>query len=153
MPAVAQCVHAVPGRVRYRILERRGDAEFFRGVQELLRQHDGIQTVAVNAATASILVHHTGEADEIAAAAQAAGLFEVAPMPTPSLGAQARSGLRTADRDLRRITDGRVDMNSALFLGLTGLAMHQALKGNLLAPASTLLWYALEALRWSERKP
>lgn len=150
---VAQCVHTAPGRVRFRIPERRGDAEFFLRLHEALGECEGIHAVAVNAATASILIHHTGSADAVASAARESGLFEVMPMPNLTLAAQAAAGLRNADGGLKLITDGKVDMSSALFLGLTGLAIHQAIKGNLLGPASTLIWYALATLKWNEKKP
>jgi hypothetical protein len=153
MLAIAHCVHSVPGRVRYRIPERRGDGEFFVHLHDVLGGHEGIHAVAVNAATASVLIHHGTGADAVAAAARASGLFEVVPMPNLTLGAQAAVGLRTADRGLNVITDGKVDMRTALFLGLTGLAIHQALKGHLLGPASTLIWYALATLKWNETKP
>lgn len=153
MSAVAQCVHSVPGRVRYRILERRGDTEFFLQLREALAGREGIHAVVVNATTASILIHHAGDPDALAAAVRESGLFEVGPQPNLTLGAQAAAGLRDADSGLKLVTDGKIDMNSALFLALTGFAIHQAVKGNLLGPASTLIWYALATLKWHEKKP
>jgi hypothetical protein len=35
---------------------------------------------------------------------------------------------------------------------LTGMAIHQAIKGNIVAPAATLVWYALVMLRAAEIK-
>jgi hypothetical protein len=32
-------------------------------------------------------------------------------------------------------------------------ALLQAARGNIMAPAVTLLWYALEALRWGQTQP
>jgi hypothetical protein len=152
MLSVARCVHRVPGRVRFRILERRGDTEYFSKLRDTLERHDGVNTVEVNPITASILIHHTGSADAIATAARASGLFQVLPVANSTVGAQAAAGLRDADRGLRLVTNGKMDVNSALFLGLTGFAIHQALEGNIVAPASTLLWYALTALKWDETK-
>ena len=153
MVSIAHCVHAVPGRVRYRIPERRGDQQFFRHAAEVLKQDQMVEAVLTNALTASILVRHCGSAEDISGLAERSGLFRVHALPTVSMGAQAGAGLQTIDRNLKRISNGRVDMNTALFLGLGALAVHQVMKGNLLAPASTLLWYALETLRRAEGKP
>lgn len=145
------CVHAVPGRVRYRIPERRGDNAFFDRLQQVLADTPGVRAVAVNAGTAGVLLEFDGELEQMLAAVRAAGLFRVMDAMPQSLAFEASAGLKTVDRNLSLITGGRLDLDGALVFTLIGLALHQALRGQWLAPASTLFWYAVTLLRQGDK--
>lgn len=153
MLPVAHCVHAVPGRVRYRIPERRGDETFFARVREVLADTPGVRAVEVNPLTAAVLLRFDGGLEGILTAVHAAGLFRVGRAVPRSLRAEAAAGLKGMDHNLALISAGRLDVDSALMFALMGLAVHQAFKGQLLAPASTLFWYALTLLRRSDKNP
>ena len=59
MAPLAREVHALPGRTRLRIDEKRGDEAYFTTVENALRDYPGILAVETNSRTASVLVHHT----------------------------------------------------------------------------------------------
>ena len=59
MAPLAREVHALPGRTRLRIDEKRGDEAYFTTVESALRDYPGILAVETNSRTASVLVHHT----------------------------------------------------------------------------------------------
>lgn len=124
---------------------RRNEA-YMAGVLEAVAALPGVEAVQANALTGSLLIRHPGEWESIQCAAEESGLFAVA-RQTPLVQEQVNAGLREIGRDLHLISGGSLNLPSTLFLGFTGLAIHQALQGNLLGPASTLLWYALSSLR------
>ncbi|MGZ4971104.1 MAG: hypothetical protein ACXV7H_16465, partial [Methylobacter sp.] len=66
------------------------------------------------------------------------------PLPIAVLTA---TGLNRFDESLMDLSQGRIDSRSLFMLTLTGLAIHQITRGNIMAPASSLLWYAIELLR------
>ena len=70
--------HQLPRRIRLRVPERRGDSRYFDSVREALAQHSAVERLIVTPLTASILVHHNGAVEPIAARASERGLFEIA---------------------------------------------------------------------------
>ncbi len=151
--------HQLAGRIRLKIPQKRGDAAYFERVAQACAQCSGITRLHANPAAASLLIQHdTVALAEVTAFAEQAGLFCVV-AATQDYGAEnvqagaavsiaSLSSLSIAsfDERLSRLTAGRVDLRSALFLGFTGLAIHQAAKGHFMSPASTFFWRALELL-------
>ena len=45
-----------------------------------------------------------------------------------------------------------MDIRSMLFLTILGMAFHQIAKGNIMAPAASLLWYAFEIMNKAREK-
>lgn len=123
---IAEVVHAMPGRARLRIPERRGDAVFFAAVATALSAIPGVIKAEVRPLTGSILIRHGPPLDRIRAAAQEARLFTVGnagavPPPTPTVA---------------------IDPKMAIGLGLGAIAVWQLIEGRVLPPAITLAWYA-----------
>ena len=141
------------GRTRLRVLPRQRDAEFFARVQSHLLQLDGVDHVETNALTASVLIVHHLDADELVRRCEAAGLFTLC-TPTGTvtpLATQVYTRARTATRAFASMSDGRVDLAALAFVTLVGLAIHQGRRGQLLGPAVTLLFQAVTALSLSNR--
>ncbi|MCF8015316.1 MAG: hypothetical protein K9L65_06375, partial [Chromatiaceae bacterium] len=69
------------------------------------------------------------------------------PPPSPGLNALRRAADRI-DRSLEEQTGGSADLRTLAVLLLIVLAMGQVLRGQLLAPTASLLWYAFELLRF-----
>jgi hypothetical protein len=138
----AKLCHSSPGRVRVRVPALRRDEEYFRGVEQALAGH--FCAVAADSATGSVLI--TG-GDASAAALQRVaaeeGLFTLA-VPAAAPASAESTATRPAAND-----DGWARTVAALF---AALAIVQAARGALLAPATSLAWYAVEALRWSQDK-
>jgi hypothetical protein len=155
MPDPARLVHRIPGRTRIRIDSRRGDAAFFAGLEQALAGRDGVRSVSVTPATGSVLICHEGSLEDLLAEAERAALFVVGEEPPPSRRVVETLVARTEslDRWLRATAPNTLDVRTAAFLGLAGLGVLQALRGQALPAGLTLLHYALEALGSAPRKP
>lgn len=140
--------HATAHRLRMKVPERRHDAEFFRAVEGKLSRWQSVDRVEVNPLTASILVHFTSPAALFADNMQRNDLFRVSyPDLSESDGkpwlAETQSALRKADERVRDWFGPRADLRFVIIAALVASAAHQAWRGNITAPATTLLWYAL----------
>ena len=78
---LAQLAHAMPGRARLRVADRRGDAAYFASVAKGLSAIAGVRAVEVAPLTGSVLIQHSGPLARIGVAAQEARLFVVGEAP------------------------------------------------------------------------
>ncbi|MGD9544399.1 MAG: hypothetical protein AB7F41_15760 [Methylocystis sp.] len=123
---LAQVSHAMPGRARLRIADRRGDDAYFASVSKGLSAIAGVRAVEVAPLTGSVLIQHSGPLARIGVAAQEARLFVVGETPqTP-----------------RDAPDVSIDPKMVAALALFATALWQMSKEHFLPPAITLLWYA-----------
>jgi hypothetical protein len=153
--------HRLPGRIRLKIPQKKGDAGYFERMAESFADCPGLTQLHLNPHAASLLICHEPETDflNIAEFAEARGLFTVAaepesvPLPIlhQPLTAFTSSRLSRADELLQQASQGRFNGRSLLFLSLLGLAAHQIARGRFLSPASTLLWNALSLLKEEKR--
>lgn len=150
----ARICHFASGRLRVKIPEKRRDEAFFDMVRERLAAWDSVERVEVNPLTASVLVQFSDLTALFAENALKNDLFEVdfdaleAPGETPpQLTEQAAQAFTHVDAAVRRWTSGGADLRSAIFLVLIIGGAFQLLRGNIAAPAATLLWYAGATLR------
>lgn len=154
--------HQLPGRVRLKIPQKKGDFHYFDRIAESLAGCTGITRLQLNPPAGSILICHDIETHflNISEFAQTNGLFTIIEqpeeeaftipyLPIPML---ASTGLNRFDESLMDFSRGRLDGRSLLFLGLIGLAVRQITKGHILGPASTLLWYAFSVLKAENNK-
>lgn len=152
----AYLAHEIPGRLRLKIPEKRGDTAYFARLAEQVTQCPGVLDAAGKAHTGSLLVLHssgTSTAD-IAAYAKRSGLFSLTAKPTvfpQTLLQHATAGANILDRGLSAASCGFLDLPSALLLTLVVLAIRQAAQGQVLIPAFSLLWYALELVTPTKR--
>ncbi len=122
---VAVVVHAMSGRTRLRIAERRGDRAFFASIATGLSAMPGVSRVEARPLTGSILILHVTPFARVAAAAERARLFAVGDASIPlSLPATA------------------IDAKKAAAASLGVFALWQLSRGQILPPALTLVWYA-----------
>jgi hypothetical protein len=113
-------------------------------VSRQLARFPGVDRIEANPATAGILVVPAVDSGALARFAEAEGLFQLSeagavPMTITETLAGGFSGL---NRELRRVSDGSLDLGSLAFAALVIGAIVQWRKGHVLGPASTLLWYA-----------
>jgi len=131
MIPAAELLHAAPGRVRVRVAERKGDDEWFGETRRAIAGFPGIARVSANPATGSFLVRGKDLAlRRIPEIAEKRGWF--------SMTLPGRSGVAG--------TDALASL-APVFLGL---AVIQAVRGQIMVPALSLAWYALEIVRWEE---
>jgi len=148
--------HQLPGRVRLKIPQKRGDFRYFDRIAELFTDCPGITQLQLNPPAASILICHVTETDflNIAEFAQTNGLFTITEQPEETYSMPylpipkfTSKGLNRVDESLMDFSQGLLDGRSLLILALIGLAVRQMTKGNIMGPATTLLWYAFSLLK------
>jgi hypothetical protein len=150
----ARLCHFAHGRLRVKIPEKRRDQAFFERVRQRLAGWDNVDHVEVNPLTASVLVQFRDAGAPFPENALDNELFELdrdaldaAAEPAPALTEQAAELFAETDAAVRRWTDNGADLRSAIFLLLVAGGIYQLLRGNIAAPAATLLWYAGATLR------
>lgn len=148
MTPVAYVAHELAGRTRLKIPTERGNADYFGQVGRHLAMCPGIGRIEVNTRTGSLLILHTESIDRIADFARDHQLFFVqansGPHHTPL--SQAAKKLAQLDAAITRSSLGDLDMRSVVFIILLMVSMLQIFRGQILGPASTLLWQVLELL-------
>jgi hypothetical protein len=152
MTPKARISHELPGRVRLKIPERRGDARYFASLKAQISALSGVERVQVSALAASILIEHDRSTLEgIMDVLRDKELFEVLSDASSAVPAvdSAHAGMLALDDALSRISRGTADLRTLVLLVLLGLAVRQLLRGQILAPAVSLLWYAYELVRWA----
>jgi hypothetical protein len=142
-------VHSIPGRIRFKIPERRDDHAFFDEIAELLRRFSALTQVECNALTGSLLLHHSGEIDgePMQAALNALGEIIELELSSPPVARRLRAEVVEVDQSIQRYTRGALDLSTATALGLLVLAGIQLLRGQQPVIAISLAWYATELLR------
>lgn len=155
MPELARgrIAHLSAGRLRIRIPERRRDEAWFRSIAERFSVWDSIDRVEVNPLTASVLFHFTDRDALFAEMGRRNDLFAI---EEPAAAAdehnpaavteRARRLWAGADKALRRVTGGSTDIRNAAFLMLVASTLYQLLRGQVMPPALTSLWYAGDML-------
>jgi hypothetical protein len=136
-----------------RIPSRRGDSGFFHRVETDLKGCPAVDELYVNPTTASVLVLHRGALDVVMAYAAHSGLFGCAAdgAQQARFRASVLADLRRLDQGIREATRQEVDLGGVGFAALAGCALYQLWRGEVLAPAATLLWYAAGTLASSHR--
>jgi hypothetical protein len=122
----ATVVHAIEGRTRLRVVERRGDAAFFASVATGLSTIAGVQKVEAAPLTGGILIVHDAPLSHIAETAEKLGLFLL-----------VDEAVRSFQGPALHITPR---MAAAIGLGL--IAAWQVRKERIFPPALTIAWYA-----------
>lgn len=148
MKSPAHVVHAIPGRTRLRIPSERGEDQFFAAVADTLGNCPAVESATVNPLTGSVLVIHPGCEDFTAVCEQSEllDLVQLAPAgsaPQP-LSVSASRGASSLNAGLSRFTEGALDLRSALFILLIGLGIAQMVRGNVMVPAVSLFWWAMD---------
>jgi hypothetical protein len=152
MPHLAHVVHRARGRLRLRIPVMRHHRDFFTGLSERLQALPGVAGVVANPDTAGVLILlDPGSEQDTLAAIGSCGFLDV--VEDASVLSPALTGIRRAtdrlDRALAGATAGLSDIRTLTFVLLVALALRQALRGEVLAPAASLLWYAFDLTRFA----
>ncbi|TCU04849.1 hypothetical protein EV132_13831 [Rhizobium sullae] len=135
--------HLMPGRLRVRVPDRRGDVSYFRSVVEKLSERPEIAGLRANPMTGSILIRHEADPASIRAIATSSEVFDLQE-------ASARRPRRVTDARNRQTADDGATASRASSgpaIGLMSLAFYQALRGNAVGPATENFWNAYGGLR------
>jgi hypothetical protein len=141
-------VHLTPHRVRVRVLAKRHDGHFFSAMRQRLEQRPAVRSVEVNPATASILIH-SSDSQALLRALEQEGVPIVEEFRESQRSSleEVRAQLIEWNKSLQQWTGSRNDARAYIFIALVLSAIYQISRGDIFAPAATLLWYAGEALR------
>jgi hypothetical protein len=140
----AYLAHSSDGRIRIKVPSMRNDFDYFQQATDTLGTVAGVTTVRTNPRTASILVLHDDlTMDALSKYAMDADLFE---LQTISVESDIISLETIQALSAQALTIGGTFSKSMFFYLLMGLAIRQAMKGQLMAPAISLFWYAFEIL-------
>ena len=169
---IAYVEHQIPGRLRLRIPERRGDVAFFQRVVGALSKVPDVTELDGSPLTGSVRIRYSGTAEAIAAAAAKEGLFEIRkrdgeaqpkkpPKEPASPGAPhgdagmldsiatGLSGLAlfqvTQENFWNAYGAQRLLGRNEIAAGFVLLGLYQLLQGQWLGSASSLFFYALAA--------
>lgn len=150
----ARIVHHSRGRTRIVIPSKRKDAVYFERLRKGLERQPGIRGVTVNPTTGTGLVLHDVAIETLRDLGRDNQLFELAAdlLEKTTVGRSLAEGIDRANEKLARATAGKVDLPSLAFFGLVGAAITQVARGEVLAPASTLLSDAMRLLAASREK-
>lgn len=148
MIPVAHLAHESSGRTRLKIPTERGNVDYFNRIGHDLAECPGIVRIEVNSRTGSLLILHTEPIARIASFARDHQLFILQGNSEShhTLLNQATKNLVELDTAISRFSLGDLDVRSLAFVILLLVSALQIFRGQILAPASTLLWYALELL-------
>jgi Heavy metal associated domain 2 len=142
-------VHSTPHRLRVRIPAKRHDRHFFSSTREYFSRQPTVEAVKVNPLTASVLIHASDARSLVESLGRDGPFILVELSETAERNAleQVREQLSQWDAQLQRWTGSRHDARVYVFFVLVLSAAYQLVKGEIFAPAATLLWYSAEALR------
>lgn len=139
----AVITHRLPGRIRLKLPGLKRDALALGQIAEGLGLCPFVLGVEANPLLGSLLIRHQGDGSEVESWAEAQGLFRAGPEARETVQGRLREGVDGLARGLSAVSGQRLESREWLTLGLIGMAIHQAIEGNIMVPAVSLLWYAI----------
>ncbi len=145
MVPTAHIVHRLPRRLRLKVPEKRRDAEWLAEAAVQLERLPGVKRVEMRVVSGSLLIHHRVDAG-LEGRLASVGLFHItnAHVGSPPVLDPILDGLTRSQRKLKRRTGGRANLEVVLIVLLVSAAAVQALRGKIMVPAISLLWYAAQ---------
>lgn len=146
----ALIVHQIRDRVRLRINERKDDPEFFEQIRDQLVSISVIKEVEINSTTASILLlHPSSHWSEVETKLRELKLFEIVKHieQDPALS-HLMSSVSKIEKRISDFSSGSIDLRTLAFIILSGLALRQIVRGEILGPGIPLLWSAMGLVRF-----
>lgn len=150
MRPAARIVHSMPGRLRFRLPAMRGECAYFEDLSQRLRLRPEIVEVTTNPLTGGVLIEHQGlDTGELLDWGRDEQLFDLDLTPAAAtaestLAGQSRARLQHFDAWLKQATGNSLDAASLMLLLLASLILRQLWRGEVAAPAVSLLWYVME---------
>ena len=153
MSEEAWIVHQTAGRLRLRLPQRRKDPVYLEALAAAAAELPGVLAAQPNPVTGSLLLlYEEDQADDFADAldrlVDAHGIvLQLGTPPMPPARPVLQRGLAGIDRYLGQLSQQATDLRSLGIMLFLALSLVQLGRGQVLAPASSLLWYALDLLR------
>jgi hypothetical protein len=162
-----QIAHQIPGRTRLRSAALRRDERRCEQVADALSTMAGVREVAVRPYTGSVLVQHTRELTAQSIAAEAARMLEADVLgpgesppitetvpPFSSVARKLALAMHELDRDIKRKSDGTVDLGTLATLGLFGAGAAEVVASGKLPipPWFNLAWWGYRTFMTAEKE-
>jgi hypothetical protein len=141
---LARVVHSIPGRSRLRTQGVKRDAAALSALQSALEDARGVHDVRVNQVTGSVLVEHEGDINDVLRELERRGALRVENEVREPYLAQIHRALAESDQRLKKVSSGRVDLETLSFMGFVAGGIYQCFNGHGLPAGVTLLRYAVE---------
>jgi len=150
--------HQIEGRTRLRAMQRPVDAGALKIFAEQLAQQPGIEILDLRETTGSLVIEHPSlDATELTERVSHAGGAIVQEAPAPDVRrdnlAVVRERMGNLDSMLAQLSAGGLDMRTLSFLVLFSLGITQLLRGQIMMPAFSFLWYAFELVKMNPASP
>lgn len=149
MTVQASIAHRVPGRIRLRIEERRGDREFFAGLAQELHAIDSVEAVRVNPDTGSLVIEHADSLSTLIESMRQRGLAVDGAQAEAAI-APRRAGV--ARKPLHLVSGRDIDPMFMAGVAFAVLSVAQSIRGRVMIPAIANFWYAVDAFRRSGQR-
>lgn len=153
MSESAWIVHQTAGRLRLRLPQRRKDLPYLEALAAAAAELPGIVGAQANPVTGSLLLlYEETEADAFAGALDRLVdahdiVLHFGTPPLQPVRPTLQRGLAGIDSYLGHVSQQATDLRSLGVLLFLVLGLVQLGRGQVLAPATSLLWYALDLLR------
>jgi hypothetical protein len=148
MTLSASVKHRAPGRLRLQVSEEDFNQVRLQDAVQALRRSSNLRRVQGNPVTRTILLEAESD-EELESALEevaVAHVIELKPLHKQehpeSLHESWNRMMQKADRFLDDVSDGRMDMRSAVVIGLAVLGVGQMTRGKFLPAGMTMLMYA-----------
>lgn len=157
MNATAWIVHQIAGRLRLRIPQRRKDVAFFNATVDFLQTLPGVTLAKANPATASLLIEFDASTTVPAQLKRYLREHQIemdyGDPPMQAARPSIKKGIDQLDQYIGLMSQQATDLRSIGVLFFLALSVLQMARGQVLAPATSLLWYALYLLRDPNNHP
>ena len=152
----ALVVHALPGRVRFRVPGKKGDRNYFEELVAVISTSSGLEKLQINPATASVLIRYdAAHTDELNAFLGKNNFFAVtdrAQAVTPAAGKGGGQTGRSSEKKKQK-QETPPELSRMIGMGLIGLSCYQLMAGGFMPPPwHAALWYGYSLLRNNQQE-
>ncbi|MEW6519784.1 MAG: HMA2 domain-containing protein [Thermodesulfobacteriota bacterium] len=145
----ARIVHALPGRVRFRVPGKKGDRYYFEELVAAISSCSGLEKLVINPATASVLIHYdAGHTGELNGFLEKNNFFQVADRPQQATPASGKKAGQPERSSARKKPETPPELSRMIGMGLIGWSCYQLMAGGFMSPPwHAALWYGYSLLR------
>jgi len=138
--------HAVPGRLRLRAAGRL-DRATLAGLVDRIAAVEGVAGIVARPNTGSLILTLHDTADAVEERLATLGIARIGPPAAPPpVGQVVQFGMLKLDSDIKRHSEGALDLRSTIALLLSAGAVMQLARGRIAGPATTLAMTAFSLL-------
>jgi hypothetical protein len=141
----ALVVHAMPGRIRFRVPGKKGDRSYFEELLAAVSKCSGLERLVINPATASVLIHYdAAQTAELNGFLEKNSFFQVAEQgkKQPAVKGEAGNGTEQAGKGKAEKTATPREIPRLVGAGLIGWSCYRLMRDGFVSPPwHAALWY------------